>query len=188
MIRKIAKKPFTLLDSILDRAFSVLGAAVFSQIPEFIQQYIQRLGGHVDEAQRQVDHIIQAARLSGKTVEGYIGKFIASQDPDFRRQGEMLQDTIERALELQDALEAVENASVLTKPFVFLAKMQYPIFRATLENFEPAVPLTLENLVYALAGLFFAMSVYRLSLNSPVWLVKKVKARSRTRRQRPTTA
>lgn len=180
----MAKKPVRWLDSILDRVFSVIGAAAFSQIPEFMQQYVQRLGGHVDEAQRQVELIREAAQLSGKTLNAYVTKFLGHQDLDFKHQGEMLQGTIERAVQLRDALDAIQNADVFAKPFVFLAKMNYPIAKATLENFQPAVPLTLENLVYAFTGIFFALGLYHLSTKSPIRLINRVRTHRKAQRQR----
>ena len=40
--------------SLVDGVAAAGGAAGFSQLPEFVQQYLQRLGGHRDEALRFV--------------------------------------------------------------------------------------------------------------------------------------
>jgi uncharacterized protein (DUF1778 family) len=171
------KKILSLFDGILDRIFSVIGAAVFSQIPEFMQQYIQRLGGHVDEAQHHVGLIKKAAKLSGHSLSTYIETFITDTDPTIVQQGQLIQRTIERARELAEALQAISNASVFTKPFIFLAKIRYPIAKATLENFQPAVPITVENLIYALIGLFFALGFYQFVVKLPIRLIQKKKKR-----------
>jgi hypothetical protein len=65
----------------------VIGAFVASQIPEFIQQYTQRLAGHVNELYRLLNQMRQVASYSNKTLDQYIQKFITSSDPDFARQG-----------------------------------------------------------------------------------------------------
>lgn len=171
------KKILSLFDGILDRIFSVIGAAAFSQIPEFMQQYIQRLGGHADEAQHHVGLIKKAAKLSGHSLSTYIETFITDTDPTIVQQGQLIQRTIERARELAEALQAISNASVFTKPFVFLAKIKYPIAKATLENFQPAVPITIENLIYALIGLFFALGFYQFVVKLPIRLIQKKKKR-----------
>jgi len=169
----VLKKVFSFLDRLLDRIFSVIGAVAFSQIPEFIQQYIQRLGGHVDEAQYQVELIRKGAQSSGHTLSSYIELFITHTDPGIVRQGQLIQRTIERASELAEALQAIKEASVFTRPFVFLAKVKYPIARATLEDFQPAVPLTLESVIYAFIGLFIALVFYQFVLKLPIRLIKR---------------
>ena len=61
--RAMVRGVFRFIDTSLDRVFSILGAAAFSQVPEFIQQYLQRLGGHLDEAKRQVEIIANVLLL-----------------------------------------------------------------------------------------------------------------------------
>ena len=169
----MVKKISSFFDGILDRIFSVTGAAVFSQIPEFIQQYIQRLGGHADEAQHQVELIREAAQSSGQTLRTYIEIFMTHTDPSIVQQGQLIQRTIERAKELTEALQAIKAASVLARPFVFLAKIKYPIARAALEDFQPAIPLTLEGLIYAFIGLCFGLAFYQFVLKLPIRLIKR---------------
>ena len=45
---------------------AILGAALFSQLPEFFQQYLQRLGGHLDEARRLQE---STPALAGRVTE-----------------------------------------------------------------------------------------------------------------------
>jgi uncharacterized protein (DUF1778 family) len=170
------KKLFAFFDRILDRIFSVIGAVAFSQVPEFIQQYIQRLGGHVDEAQYQVELIRKAAASSGHTLSTFIELFIPHTDPSVVQQGQLIQRTIERARELAEALQAIKDASILTRPFVFLAEIKYPIAKATLEDFQPAVPLTLESLIYAFIGLFLVLAFYQFLLKLPIRLIERKRA------------
>jgi len=42
-------------EGLLDRLLCLVGAVVFAQAPEFFQQYLQRLGGRLDEARRQLE-------------------------------------------------------------------------------------------------------------------------------------
>lgn len=170
------KKVFSFFDRILDRIFSIIGAVAFSQIPEFIQQYIQRLGGHVDEAQYQVELIRKAAQSSGHTLDSYIELFIPHTDPSVVQQGQLIQRTIERARELAEALQAIKEASVFARPFVVFADIKYPIAKATLEDFQPALPLSLESLIYAFIGLFFALAFYQFVLKLPIRLMERKRA------------
>mgnify|MGYP001066913065 CR=1 FL=1 len=49
----------------LDRLACVAGALGFSQAPEIMQQYLQRIGGHLDEARRHVAEVQRVATQSG---------------------------------------------------------------------------------------------------------------------------
>ena len=62
-------KPLKFLESIIDRIVAVAGAIIFFQIPTFLVQYKQRLGGHVDELARLIKQYKSAAASNGKSVE-----------------------------------------------------------------------------------------------------------------------
>ena len=61
-------------DGLIDRLLCVVGAVLCSQLPEFIQQYLQRLGGHLDEARRQLDQFREVAAKSGLTLDQLAAK------------------------------------------------------------------------------------------------------------------
>ena len=127
--------------SIADGVAAVVGAAVFSQMPEYVQQYMQRLGGHRDEAAR----VLLALRAQG----------VGASDA-------LLALAEARAVALAQALDALASAGDLVRPIVFLRIMDPNIARATLDAFRPAVPLTAEGLVYAGVGLLVALLLLHL--------------------------
>lgn len=137
----------------LDRAFAVAGALLLSQAPLFMQQYQQRLAGHVAELQLQIEMMRQAAALSGKTLNQFVQKFLASQDLDFVRQGEIMQSMVQRWESLSEGYIAMNNAVPFLKPFVFLAHLNYEIAKTTFEAFNIGISLSLEGFVYALFGI-----------------------------------
>ncbi len=57
--------PVRFVDSLLDRICAVLGALAFAQFPQYCAQYIQRLGGHVDEAARNMEKYREIAKEVG---------------------------------------------------------------------------------------------------------------------------
>ncbi len=162
-------------DGLFDRVFSVLGAIGLAQFPAYIQQYYQRLGGHVDEAARNVALFREAAHESGRTLEEYIQRFLNETDPDFVRQGEIMQQIVERYETLLAALTALESANLFTRPFVFLYHMHTDIAWNALRVFQPGVPTTLEGLVYALAGILLGLLIY----NSIKGAVNKVRGKKK---------
>ena len=149
------------ITSLLDRLCVVLGAFVGSQIPEFFQQYTQRLAGHVDELGHLLDHLRHLAASSNKTLEQYIQKFLSSSDPDFAGQGELMQGLTVRWEELHQALHHLTYSSIWMRPYVFIKDLQSDIFHSTLASFQPGFNLTLEGLGYAGLGIFVGLALYQ---------------------------
>lgn len=50
MFKKAVKYIFDKLDRLITAAFGAAGAVLLAQFPQFLTQYLQRLGGHIDEA------------------------------------------------------------------------------------------------------------------------------------------
>ena len=151
-------------DGLLDRTLCVLGAVLFSQIPEFMQQYLQRLGGHLDEARRQLQQFQDTAAQSGLTLDRFIAQTAATAEPAVARLSGVMTETVARVDNLAAAQAALEHATMWSRPFVFLRHLDPAIARATGVIFKPAVPTTLEGLAYALAGMLVLLALYHLGI------------------------
>ena len=162
-------------ESLLDRLLCVVGAVLFSQVPEFIQQYLQRLGGHLDEAQRQLARLREAAEASGLTVEQLAARTEADPDAAIGRLGAVLREAISRVQHLGEAEAALRHASILEKPFVFARYADAGIVHATARVFRPAIPTTLEGAVYALAGMAVVLAIYHLGVKGLIQRIRRVR-------------
>ena len=163
------------LERLLDRALCVVGAVLFSQAPEFVQQYLQRLEGHLDEARLQVLRFKDAAAQSGMTLDQLVSGAGQNPDPAMGRLGGVVSAALARAAQLGAADDALRGASAWSRPFVFLAHMDWGIAGATLAIYRPAVPVTAEGLSYALAGMVLALAAYHLGVRAPAaaWLRRR---------------
>lgn len=153
---------------ILDRFILVAGAFIFSQAPQFIQQYTQRLGGHVAEIQYHIHRLQEAALLVNKTLPEYINKFLQSSEIEFRTQGLLMEQMLNRSLDLKVALESLQNATVWNKPFVFVEYFYFDIAQGTWINFQPGLSYTLEGILYIILGMCIGqvlISILKLLLN-----------------------
>jgi len=164
------------VEGLLDRALCVIGAVIFSQVPEFMQQYLQRLGGRLDEARLQLLQFQHAATQSGLTLERLISQTTANVDPAVARLGGVMTAAIARVDTLEGAQSAIENASLWTRPFVFLQHIDPAIAQATWTIFKPAVPTTVEGFVYALLGMLGLLAIYHFGFKYP--LARMARARS----------
>lgn len=161
---KSGREFLRLFDRFIDRVLCVLGAILFSQGPEFMQQYLQRLGGHLGEARRQLGLFHDTARQSGVTLDQLVQQTAANPDPGIARLGGVMADAVARVDSLQSAHEALAQAALWQRPFVFLRHLDLEIARATCAIYKPAVPTTLEGLVYAVAGMLVFLALYHLVL------------------------
>lgn len=150
------------MGKILDHLLVVFTALLFLQVPLFMHQYQLQLVGHVAELQWQVDHMRQSAAQSGKDLDQYTRKFIDSDDPDFSRQGAMMQHIQKRWNKQSRALFQLNKASLFLRPWVFLFYFQWDIATSTVATFEPGIPLSGEGLIYALIGMGAGYGLYRL--------------------------
>ena len=171
-------------EGLLDRVLCLLGAVGFCQLPEFIQQYLQRLGGRLDEARRQLAQFEAVAAQSKLTLQQFIERTSANTDTAVARLGGVMQDAINRVAELSSAETAIRNASIWEKPFVFFSHLDRSIAGATLEVYKPAVPTTTEGLIYAAAGMITILCVYHGGIRYPI----AAAARKRVARREQTPA
>jgi hypothetical protein len=158
----------TTLEKFLDRVLCVLGAILFSQLPEFFQQYLQRLGGHLDEARRQLDQFRQTAAQSGLTLDRLIADTSAQSEPAVAQLGHVMANTSARVDTLQASVDALRSASIWSRPFVFVRHLDVPIAHATWTAFRPGVPTTFEGVVYAAVGMAVLLALYYGAVRYPV--------------------
>jgi hypothetical protein len=158
--KRVIAFPINVIDGLLDRIVAITGAFMFAQIPQFIAQYLQRLGGHVDELTRIVGQYTQAATETGKTLEQFVATHLTSTVVDFVNTGKIMEENISRLKVLTRALEELNAANTYTKFIIFLKDLDAGIVKNTFHNFTPGVPVTLETIVYALIGLMVGMLIY----------------------------
>lgn len=161
---KTGRRFLGVFDSLIDRILCVLGAVLFSQGPEFMQQYLQRLGGHLAEAQRQLASFQAAAAEAGVPLERFISQTGATADPGVARLGGIMSDTVQRVSSLQAAQDTLFHASLWVRPVVFLRHLDLGIGRATWAVYRPAVPTTIEGFIYALTGMLVFLALYHFGL------------------------
>ena len=142
-----------------DGIFSIAGAAGLSQFPEFFQQYIQRLGGRLDQAVVQKERIAAAAREHALAVDDYARRLLDSADAVARSEGHNVVAALGDADRLRAAYDALTRANPLERPIVLARHFDEALARATLDQFVPAVPLSPESLAYAAVGMLIGLIV-----------------------------
>jgi hypothetical protein len=142
-------------------ALVLAGAIGFSQVPRFVQEYEQRLGGALQEAQRQLDRYETLARQEGLALEGLAQRFAANADSAVAGIGRIVREQTARRDDLRVQAQALAEAGRLAKPIVLLRRHDPEILAAAWAKF--AYTLTLDPGFAALGA------AAGLLLNALIW-------------------
>ena len=146
-----------MIGRVLNGVASVAGAGAFAQFPEFFQQYVQRLGGRLDQARLDLDRILLDATTLGRTLEAYLEELLTSGTTAARQAARRELERVDQTSDLQNAYDALTLAAPAERPFLFIKHFDADVAEETLSIFSPALPATGEGLVYAAAGLLVAL-------------------------------
>ena len=135
----------------------IAGAAGISQLPEFSQQYAQRLGGAVDELSRFVAEFDADAASLGLTRAAALEDLRTGGAMGAKR-AETMGATLARHQRLSADLEALQGAGPFTRAYLAARTRDSEIAAKAWEAFRPALPLTVEGAVFAGFGLIAGMA------------------------------
>jgi len=163
------------------RTVAIVGGAalavVLSQFPEYAQQYTQRLGGAVDELRIVTQRFDSEAQAAGLDREQALARYTGATDGFIIGRGTSEAANFVRYEQLSDTLARIQGAGPVERFQSLPAYLDTDIGRRTLENFRPAVPVTMEGILYAGAGFLLGYLIL-----SAIWRFGTLPFR---RRQRP---
>ena len=142
---------------LLNGLAAVFGAAGSAQFPAFYQQYLQRLGGRLDQAKLDVDRIRADAESLGVTLETYLRELVNSETDVAKLAGERELARVDDARTLETAFQTLSGAGPLERPLAFVQQMQPNLAQETLKVFVPAMLISPEGFVYAAVGLVLGL-------------------------------
>ncbi|SLN38522.1 DUF2937 family protein [Oceanibacterium hippocampi] len=142
-------------DALLGTFVAALFGIATSQAQAFVDAYLQRLGGHLDEAR------LAYARDKLIWVEAKL---------ELAAQTRLAEAAEARIAGLAEALARIEDAPPLIQPLYLARHMDRDIALAAANHFQPALPLDLESLVYGAAGIVLGWLVYSL-VTAPIRLL-----------------
>lgn len=143
-------------------AVGILAGVTTSQLPEFAQQYRQRLGGAIDALQQVMAVTAEDAARNGLDVDGALARLKRNSDPLVAAQGHSLEDMRERLADMRAERDAYDQSDQFGRILLFLTTSDADVVRGTYQDFEPAVPATAEGIVTALVGALAGVGLLRL--------------------------
>ena len=126
---------------------------VFSQFPEYAQQYEQRLGGAVDELRIITSDFDNAAQQAGLTREQAFARYEASPDTFLVGRGLGMRAVFGRYERLSADLADLEAAGPLQRVEHLGQYLDSDVGARALAAYKPAMPVTPEGFGWAIAGL-----------------------------------
>lgn len=138
------------MSRIVNIAGGALLAAGASQFPEYSQQYVQRLGGAVDELEKIVFAFDNAAAASNLSRDEALSE-LSGTDFLNRRQDDM-RLTIGRYERLRVDYNNLRDATAFERVLYINGLTDRELVANTWDDFEPAVPLTPDGAVFTFSG------------------------------------
>ena len=131
----------------------LVSAGLASQVPEFAQQYRQRLGGALDELTAMIQQFDADATQEGTDRNGALDTLMRNAEPIARGRGVAMQRAIVRRDRLADQQRKFETAGSFGRLAAFAQDFDPQLARRAWSDFEPALPATPEGAACAGAGL-----------------------------------
>jgi hypothetical protein len=127
------------------------GAATLSQFPEYSQQYVQRLGGAVDELHRFVAAFDEDAEQLDLSRDEALHDLAQGGEMGAAR-AETMEATITRYERLKADLATLRSAGPFTRAYHAARLTDPEIASAAWDDYRPAMPLTFEGAVFGGTG------------------------------------
>jgi hypothetical protein len=128
-----------------------------------MQQYLQRLEGHLDEARLVVDRFKDAAAQSGMSLDQLSPARPRTPTRPWESSAASSARPRPRVDELGAADTALRHASAWTRPFVFLRAHGREHRQGDLAIYRPAVPTTPRASSMPAFGIVFVLALYHLA-------------------------
>lgn len=137
----------------------VSGAAGLSQFPEYSQQYIQRLGGAVDELSRVLSDFDTDATELGLSREAALVDLAQGGQMGAARADTMVK-TIERHDQLSADLEQMQGLGPFSRARFAARFTDIELAGRVWDNYKPAMPVTFEGAVFAVLGFLSGLALF----------------------------
>jgi len=132
-------------------------ALMFSQAPEFAQQYRERLAGAVDELTTAIQIFDEKANHAGLDRQTALNIYASSNESSLNQQVDAMRRSVARYQLLSDQLEDLAAASSVLRPLVIARQPDDRIFSDAWRGFMPSFPVSLAGVIWCGAGLLIGI-------------------------------
>ena len=130
------------------------GGLTLAQLPEFSQQYVQRLGGAVDALAQVVADFDTSAAAAELTRDQALAQMTGT--PFLERRQQDMTRTFERHARLEAQLRDLQGAAPTARALGLLRGADREVTAATYAAYRPGLPVTSDGFFFGGAGFFAA--------------------------------
>ena len=144
--------------------FALLFGFAMTQVPEFVQQFEQRLGGAIDEIAATVARFDSDSAQQGLTQSGGIDRLRSNGDRFVRQRGEQMQDDVARLARLRETQAEFRSDGPVASLATFVTHYDSRVARGDVRRFQAGRPsVRSEAFVLGALGFLFggASSILR---------------------------
>lgn len=165
-----------MIKNLLDKIFFAVGVMLFLQLPHFIDQYTQRMGGYHDSQAQQIkEYQAIADQHFAGDLAAYIERMQGNADPAVAESASQMEQRIDQTSAIKRELKVYEEEPLWYQVPYFLTHMRMELARGTARNFAPGVPINLWAWGYGLVGGVLFSLLFNGVVKAPAAVLKRRK-------------
>lgn len=175
----------SLIRSLTDRILFAVGLLLFMQVPQFVDQYTQRLGGYLQGQQEQLSRYQSIAdhQFSGN-LSSLIDDFNVSDKSSVREVGGNINRLAEQIEVMKIDLQVLEQGPFVAKLTHLLLNMKVDVANETIRVYSPGIPISLEGVICGLLGGILLSLIFHWLMKLLSYRMRPFKATSRPAEKR----
>lgn len=168
-----------MLKSLFDKIFFALGVILFLQLPHFIDQYTQRMGGYAASQQQQIrEYQVIADQHFNGDIQAYVERLEQHNDPAVSESAEQINKRLKNAAAIEKELMVYEQQALWYQVPYFVAHIRLDLAKGTAQNFAPGLPINLWAWGYGLMGGLLFSLLFNGVVKLPGTIRRKAKQKS----------
>lgn len=160
VINKLAVKSCKWTWHLVDKVLFTITVILGMQLPAFINAYVQRLSGHLNEANIQLSKFEEIAKFQYQgDIDKLVNAYLKNTDFSIQQTGKMIAELINRTEHFQVHMDALNSGEYIERVKYFLLNLDHSLARDTLNYFELSLPLTFEAVITGIGIAIFLTAI-----------------------------
>ena len=139
--------------------FALLFGLAMTQLPEYVEQYRQRLGGAIDELAMIVARFDSDSQQLGLTQQGGIDRLEANKDSFVRQRGTQMTEVVSRLQRLTETQKQMQGDGPVGRLSTLATHYDPMVASRAYQSFQPAIPVSAEAIILGVLGFVFGGSL-----------------------------
>ena len=167
----------SIIKGLIDRIIFTMGVLVFMQLPHFVDQYEQRLGGYYQAQLSNLERYQNIANQQhGGNLSALISEFESSKQESVKQAGSNVRDITTQVKQLKTDSEVLADKALILKLSHLVTSVRMDIAQAVVNTYKPAFPLSIEALICGIVGGALLSLLFNACFGFPKLFARKKQA------------